>query len=66
MSEECEAAIDKVECANNDLRADYEHWIGDKKHGLVDLMIDFSDKHLEYHQKVSEMHLAVDICIVLI
>ena len=49
----CEEAIDKVECATSDLRADLDRWLVDKDEGMRDLLRDMADEHMQYHEKVT-------------
>ena len=53
MNASSEAAIDKVECANSDLRADLDRWLVDKDEGIRDLVRDMADEHMQYHEKVT-------------
>lgn len=44
---------DKMEIANENLRADMERWRVEKKNDLKKLLIKMADQHMQYYQEVS-------------
>jgi sorting nexin-7/30 len=45
-----EANQDSLECANESLRSDLEHWQIEKQQCLKKILLDFVNKQIEYYQ----------------
>lgn len=45
-----ESNQDNLECANESLRSDLQHWHLEKQESLKKILLDFVNKQIEYHQ----------------
>ncbi|XP_031564851.1 sorting nexin-30-like [Actinia tenebrosa] len=51
LSKLVETGLDKMECANVDLKADIDRWHKHKRQDFRELITDYSERHIAYHEE---------------
>lgn len=51
LVKQTESYQDRLECANEALRSDYERWQMEKQECLKNILIDFVNKQIEFYEK---------------